>query len=165
MGPVTIDGKYAFSVEVTNGGSAPQNDVELWIPFDSTSTGVESLDKSRDFRIEASLPIETRESQDGKFKIVHLSSLAPEESVKISVLMGGHGIYLTEHALVDLRVVSKETAGTLSGPSEEAVLLYKLGSFLLLTLLALVGIWGIYYTYFMDPKKKEEMILQEIDKL
>jgi hypothetical protein len=50
-------------------------------------------------------------------------------------------------------------------PSEFEEFLYPAGFWMFVLLMILILAAGIYQQYLMDPKKREEMLLKEIDKL
>jgi hypothetical protein len=157
MGPVSVQSTYAFSLTISNNGRVVEKNVEIWFP---------DILPEKTTTYESTIPVEFK--RQGKKILFSVGDLRPNESVTISVLTSNQFLALLENKfqiLRGVRVVSSDHVAESDGPSDEMEFIYRAGfwAFILIFFVALV--WAIYVEHFMDRKKKEAMILKEIEKL
>ena len=105
-------------------------------------------------------------SMEGDWIVVSLADLRPNESINVSVM--SEFIDITMFGGDEpsgISVKSEENLAQYTGSSEIMGVIYQFGFWMFIILMIVIFIVAIYQQHFMDPKKREEMILNEIDKL
>jgi len=105
-------------------------------------------------------------SKEGDWIVVSLADLRPNESIDVSVMSEFIDLTIfrdTEPSGISVK--SEENLAQYTGPSEITDIIYRFGFWMFIILMVLIFIAAIYQQHFMDPRRREEMILKEIDKL
>lgn len=104
--------------------------------------------------------------RDDKKEIISVPELRPNEKMSISVLASGGDVgYINEFELNQLRLVSRDTLGTLNAPDGELNFLYKMGTWLFIVFIVFIFGFAIYYEYLMPHERKEKDLLKQLDKV
>lgn len=173
-GPVSSNGAVAYEVTVSNDGPRVQDQVEIWLPIriisdydvkiDEKTGRTITVEKKPDVRISANID-PTKIEEQGNHRVVSYALLRPDESITISLLAVGGAYPLLRYDLERLRVVSRESIGTLDMPDEDTVILYQGFSILGVVLIILILCMAIYIEYIMPIEKRREQLRKELQKL
>ena len=168
VGPITVDRITAVELIIENGGGKPERNVKIWIKKNNLIAKLDKLDKGQ--IISPEIVIDTKAkytlNRDENYHIISLGDLRPKELITITILLRGYyNLFSSYSKYQELSIKSDDNiAESREGP-EIFNFLYPFGFWMFVLLMVLIGIYGIYYEYLMDPKKKEKLILDQIDKL
>jgi hypothetical protein len=93
-----------------------------------------------------------------------VGDIRPGEQVEVSLLSEAVRVFRILTDAYGLSIKSDEHIARLQKPSELEQFLYPVGFWMFVILMIVLLVAGIYGA-LMDPKKREEMLLSEIDKL
>ena len=175
-GPIVTKNGFAYNVTVQNNGSKPEEDVKVWIPVPVSAHIDYAFPEGKPPQkniVKPLVNIETnitstheQSNQDNKKEVISVPELRPNEKMLISVLASGGDVgYINEFELSQLRLVSRDTLGTLNAPDDELNFLYKMGTWLFIVFIVFILGVATYYEYLIPYEKKEKDLLKQIDKL
>lgn len=153
-----------ISVKIQNGGERLEKNVRLSLKI----SYLWRLDAKRDtdsiVTVDAQAPAKIE--KEGDWMVISLGDLRPKESTEVSAMSDQIDVSIygtTEPSGISVK--SDENLAQYNGSSELAEFIYPFGFWMFVILMVLIFIVAIYQEHFMDPKKREEMILKAIDKL
>lgn len=163
-GPISVKSTKSTEIKIRNGGAKLEKNIKLalktsylWtLERDKEPLNAITVDTQANFKI----------SHENDWFVVSLGDLRPDESLVVSVM--SNFIDITTYLSTEpsgISVKSDENLGQFSGPSEFYQIFCPFGLWMFVLLMILMLMIGIYQQHFMDPKKREELILKEIDKL
>lgn len=160
IGPISVKGTTALSVEISNEGEHLERNVKVWLPtfltYQETKPGAQEL------TVDAEVPVNIN-TENGKFVLL-VGDIRPNEKTTISVSSDRISVYGSMPAN-GVSVKSDENVGTPIRPSELEQFFYPVGFWAFIVLMIFILVMGVYQQYFMDPKTREALVLKEIDKL
>lgn len=169
VGPIIIDRTTAIKLIIKNKGEKTEKNVHIRIKGDQLpalfNRGHSLKVSASDIKVESEAKYST--SIEGEYHIISLGDLRPRESITLSVLLNGSlSLIGSPYAPKFFAIKSDDHIAEIKGePDILAEVFYPFGFWMFVLLMILIGVYAIYYEYFMDPKKKEKMILDAIEKL
>lgn len=170
VGPITVKGNKALNIKITNRGEKSEKNVRVWlkvaqpfIDFDSIIKHEKPKDPLSYITIDTSASFKAAHENDNF--VISLGDIRPEETIELSISSSTLSIWGSIGVHEGLAIKSEEHLARLDGPSEFEVIAYPFGFWMFVLLMVLILLAGIYQEYLMDPKKREEWLLREIDKL
>jgi hypothetical protein len=162
-GQVSVKGTNSIGVRIQNGGERLEKNVRL--AFNASDlwklNGKDAVDS-----ITVDTQATTKIVKEGNWVVIYLGDLRPKEFIDVSVM--SDIISITAFRVIEpsgIAVKSDESLGKFNGPSEFTEFIYPFGFWMFVLLMVFVLVIAIYQQYFMDPNKREEFLLKEIDKL
>lgn len=169
VGPISVKGTKAFSLKIKNQGEKLEKNVKVWVKAeplfffklkDAKSGATETTPDAVKVESTASVNV----SKDRDHYVIAVGDLRPRELIELSVLSEAISL-LRLSDVQGISIKSDEHLARLLKPSEFEQFLYPAGFWMFVLLMIFIFVAGIYQQYLMDPKKREEMLLKEIDKL
>jgi len=164
VGPIAVKGTKSISVKIQNGGERLEKNVRLALRISYLGRLDANNEDHNIVAVDTQTPAKVE--REGDWTVIYLGDLRPKESMEVSAM--------SEHFEVSLyrtlepsgiTIKSEENLAQYIGSSELAEYIYPFGFWMFVILMVLIFIAAIYQDRFMDPKKREELILKEIDKL
>lgn len=167
-GPISVKGTEALSLTIRNQGERLEKNVRIWARADSTFLALDSLRRGKprnplDF-VAVDSPATVRVAKEQDYYVLIVGDIRPGEHVEVSFLSEAISVYRVLTDVYGLSIKSDEHVARLLKPSELERFFYPIGFWMFVILMVLILGAGIYQAS-MDPKKREEMLLSEIDKL
>ncbi len=163
-GPISVKGIKSLSVKIQNGGERLEKNVRLMLKGSylwqldekKNTTSMVTVDTQAAAKIE----------REGDWIVISLGDLRPMESIEISAMSEYIDVTLFRTSEPSgISIKSDENLAQYNGTSELSEFIYPFGFWMFVIFMVLLFIAAIYQEHFMDPKKREKMILKEIDKL
>jgi hypothetical protein len=168
-GPIGIFPIQAVDINVINKGAKPAKNVLVMLRSNSSKllSGKSSkqIDPTKRIEVEAKVPLKVKIT--GDYYVLELGDLRPQESLSVTVVSreGVLSIYASELSVHGIEVKSDDSVGMLDDNSFTENFVYRSGFWMFLALMVFIFADALYREYFMNPKAREKMILEEIEKL
>jgi hypothetical protein len=165
-GPLSVKGTKIISLKIKNGGEKLEKNVRVSLHLNyAYSISVDSKKKTEELvKVDTQVPFTLEREKD--WIVIALGDIRAKDSLDLSVLSDYIDVTLYSYAGPSgITIKSEENVAQLDTPSEFLAFMYPFGFWMFVLLMVLIFIAGIYQQHFMDPKKREELILKEIDKL
>ncbi len=164
IGPISVKGTKSVSVKVRNGGEKLEKNVRLLLKGSYLWRADAKKDTENLVFVDTQVPVKV--SREGEWIAIVLGDIRASETVDVSVMSEFFDITVFRSIEPSgISIKSDENLAKFNGPSEVTEFLYPFGFWMFVILMVLMFIAAIYQQHFMDPKKREELILKEIDKL
>lgn len=163
-GPISVKGNKALQIKIQNGGEKLEKNVRISLKVSYLWRLEDKKDPTKALTVDTQANHTVK--KEGDWLVVQLGDLRPGEVVDVGLL--SEIIDITLYSTIEpsgIAVKSDEHLAQLKRTSELEAFMYQAGFWMFALLMVLLLAAGIYQQYFMDPKKREEMILKEIDKL
>lgn len=169
VGPISVKGTKSVSIKVTNRGEKVEKDVKIWIKSEPSFLQLESVlskEKPKDplsyITIDTAASVSTKQENDSF--VISVGDIRPKETIELSIASSAISVWQMRDAY-GISIKSEEHLARLLGPSDFEAFFYPFGFWMFIILMVLILFAGLYQEYLMDPKKREEWLLKEIDKL
>lgn len=169
VGPISVKGTKSVSIKVSNRGEKVEKDVKVWLKTEPSFLQLETVlskEKPKDplsyLTIDTTAPATAKKENDSF--VISVGDIRPKETIELSIASGAISLWRVRDAY-GISVKSEEHLARLSGPSDFETVAYPFGFWMFIILMVLLLFAGLYQEYLMDPKKREEWLLKEIDKL
>ena len=170
VGPISVKGTKSLSIKIANRGETVEKNVKVWLKSEPSFLHLESVlageKKPKDplsyITVDTAAAVSTTKENDSF--VIAVGDIRPNETLELSISSSAILVLWSSDAY-GISIKSEEHLGRLLGPSDFEKFVYPFGFWMFVLLMVLILIAGIYQEYLMDPKKREEWLLKEIDKL
>lgn len=153
----------AVSIKLQNDGEKAEKNIEIIIKKNNYLFSFENKDNDSEPIIDIDPEIPYKFTQDSKSYFITLVNMRLGEKVTVSVL--SKKFVLADYDKDVVQVRTEDNIARLNVPSEFFKFAYPFTSWMFIILMCMAFVTGIYQEYFENPKKREERLLKEIDKL
>lgn len=171
FGPIVAAHNTVLRFNISNNGEKIEQDVRVFLKFDAVRANQDKNEKNPYagipiLQVSSTSKADIREEGDGY--IIAFGDLRSKDKISASVILRGDFPYIASKYIHDqLQVKSKDrVAENISKGNDEFIdFMYPFGFWLFAVFFVVMMVYSIYYEYFMNPEKKEKLILDAINKL